>query len=104
MKYTFRTDDFRNSGDGEGFDFYTFILDFFYYINICVLIDIYKHGGVFYFVTLPNFIIHICIYKYITRLQRVDGTRFDENNFSFDYFNFTQVDIFNRICRGAYII
>lgn len=50
MKFTFRTDDFRNSGDGEGFDFYTFILDFLYYINIYVLIDIheYRHGGVFF--------------------------------------------------------
>jgi len=28
MKCTFKTDDFRNSGDVEGFDFYTFILDF----------------------------------------------------------------------------
>lgn len=43
MKCTFRTDDFRNSGDGEGFDFYTFILVFLYYINICLLIDIYVY-------------------------------------------------------------
>lgn len=57
MKCTFRTDDFRNSGDGEGFDFYTFILDFMYYINICVLIDIhvYKHGDVVLFCISAKF-------------------------------------------------